>query len=145
MFHIIFLNSLWLIISYLRKGIQIVASYLPSSYTGILSVLNLHRIRAWSHNTALSLYVQQMCYIKKKYSFPIVTHCLWLLLVLFLFWNDAWASGGGDMLQMSHLELSIPQFIILCTLTSCSSLINCHLLRKETFLIIVGRWTNLLL
>lgn len=49
-----------------------------------------------------------------------------------LFWNDAWSLGGGSVIQMSQLWLSILKSLILCTSTSCRSL-YCHLLKTSFF------------
>lgn len=81
------------------------------------------------------------------YYFLTVLHCLWHLqsfcspLLLWCLWFCP--LGGGNMIEMFHLELEILQFHVHYTLTNCGFCVNHHLLQKEASLRRFEVYTNL--
>lgn len=73
----------------------------------------------------------------------VVIRCLWLLLSLYLFYNDPWPFRGRVMINMFHLHLNILEIFILCTLASMSLCEVHYLLQIEVSLMRVKRCVNL--
>lgn len=58
-----------------------------------------------------------------KHCFLVVVYCLWLLHPFQLLFHEyVWALEWTDVIEMSHLRPSLPQFLILYTLTNCDYL-----------------------
>lgn len=70
----------------------------------------------------MSSWAQVFCSVWTMLFF-VVIRCPWLLHTCHpIFCNDPCALKGWSMIQMSYLGMCILQFLILCTLTSCTSL-----------------------
>lgn len=89
--------------------------YFLLSVLRFLSKLNLHKSSAWCHSLWRS-YVNQPCCVWKRL---LLLACPELKLFLCPLYREHWALS---LIKTSHLVLSTPQSLTLCTLCRCESL-----------------------
>lgn len=112
-------------------------------YIRILTVLILCRSCKYSHShckymcaTSLSC-LESTVYIKS-------CTISWLLKPFCLFFSDnSWTLRGINMLQITHLKMSIPNSLIFYTLINLNLCVNHHLCQKDVSLIKVESCANL--
>lgn len=51
--------------------------------------------------------------------------------------------GDRDLMEATHLGLSVPRLLTLCTLSGCGSHISSQLLQEEASLVMADQGTNL--